>query len=283
VQEFNVKNAAANYQFAIDNGAENSPQVKELEEKINQAMLKKQTDEANLLRYEKLIKTNAVSQLEYDNVKLTYQNDLSNIVQLQKNLENLKSTLELNKVNAWNQLKVQQENNQYYNLTADGEGTVLQIMKRNGDLVKRGETVAIIGRGTKIMKLFIDEDDIRKVQMNQTIYVSLNTDKDTPYEGYVSKIYPAFDNSSQSFIAEASFKKLPPVLKDGTQLQANIVVNKKEKALVVPIDYLLDENKVFLKDGHQTREVEIGIKTSEWVEITSGLKEGEEIELPKTR
>lgn len=283
VQQLQVENAATNYQFANINAADNSPQIKELEERISQAMIKKQTDEANLKRYENLVKTNAVSRLDYENVKLVYQNDLSNIAQLQKNLDYLKDNLQLNKSNALNQYRVQQQNNQYYNLTADGEGMVLQVFKNKGDLVKRGETVAIIGSGIKIMRLFIDEDDIEKIQLNQPVYVSLNTAKSKAYEGYISKIYPSFDESAQSFIAEAIFTNLPAVLKIGTQLQANIVITKKPNALVIPADYLLNDNTVILKEGHQKRTVQTGIQSNEWVEITGGLKEGEVIELPKKK
>ena len=281
VQQLQVENAAVNYQFASSNAADYSPQIKELEEQISQARRKKQTDEANLLRYENLLKTNAVSRLDYENVKLVYENDLSTIAQLQKSLDNLKDNLQLNKANALNQYQLQQQNNRYYNLTADGAGMVLQVLKNKGDLVKRGETVAVIGSGAKIMKLFIDEDDIEKIQLNQPVYVSLNTAKSTPYEGYVSKIYPSFDNNAQSFIAEASFTKLPAVLKDGTQLQANIVIAKKPNALVIPAQYLMDGNTVLLKNGNQKKTVQTGMQSTEWVEITGGLNDGEAIELPK--
>ncbi|TDB66791.1 efflux RND transporter periplasmic adaptor subunit [Arundinibacter roseus] len=281
VQQLQVENAATNYQFAKSNADGNSPQIRELEEQISQAMRKKQTDEANLQRYENLIKTNAVSRVDYENVKLVYQNDLSTIAQLQKSLDNLKDNLQLNKANALSQYQLQQQNNQYYNLTADGGGTVLQVLKNQGDLVKRGETVAVIGSGSKIMKLFIDEDDIEKIKLNQPVYVSLNTAKGTVYEGYLSKIYPSFDNSAQSFIAEATFTKFPAVLKDGTQLQANIVVSEKQKALVIPTEYLVDDNTVLLKEGQKKKNVQTGIKSAEWVEIIGGLKEGDVIELPQ--
>lgn len=280
-QQIQVNNAYENYDYAKANLNNNAPQIAKLEEQINQAMLTKEIDATNLKRYENLIKTNAVSQVDYDKVKLAYQNDITNIAVLQKSLADLKQSLALNEKNAKAQYELQQNNNNYYALNSAYSGIVLSILKKNGDLVKKGESIAIVGSGKTIAKLFVAEDDIKKIQLGQQTLITLNTDKDKIYGAKVTKIYPSFDVASQSFIAEASFDELPTQLKNGTQLQANFILSQKKNALVIPSMYLLKGDTVITKSNHQKIAIKTGIKTLEWVEVVNGLNDNETLELPK--
>jgi multidrug efflux pump subunit AcrA (membrane-fusion protein) len=280
-QKIQVSNAYDNYDYAKANLNNNAPQIAKLEEQINQAISTKEIDAANLKRYENLIKTNAVAQVDYDKVKLTYQNDVTNLAVLQKSLTDLKQSLALNEKNAKAQYQLQQNNNQYYALNSAYAGIVLSISKKNGDLVKKGESIAVIGSGKTLAKLYVAEDDIQKIQLNQQTLITLNTNKDQVYAAKVTKIYPSFDVASQSFIVEASFDDLPTQLKNGTQLQANFIISQKKNALVIPSIYALPGDSVITKANHQKIAIKTGIKTLEWVEVTGGLNDSEKLELPK--
>lgn len=93
--------------------------------------------------------------------------------------------------------------------------------------MRKGEAVAKIGQGEFIIKLFVSEEDITKIQLNQTVIVSINTYLDETFKAKVSKIYPSFNEADQSYIIEAKFDELPEKLFSGTQLQANIQTSKK--------------------------------------------------------
>lgn len=275
VQQTQVQNALVNYQFAQENAADNSPQLTQLQQQINQSLKKKQTDSINLNRYENLIKTNAVAKADYDKVLLEYQNDVSTITVQQKQLADLRRTLALNVANTKAQYEIQMENNHFYLLTAQSGGVILTVYKKNGDLVKKGETIADAGSGKIIAKLDVAEDDIQRVQMNQLVLVSLNTEKATVYQAKVTKIYPFFSESTQSFTVEASFTEMPPQLKDGTKLQANFIISEKKNALVIPAAYVLEGDSVMVKGAAKKLYVKLGIKTLEWAEIISGLTEND--------
>jgi multidrug efflux pump subunit AcrA (membrane-fusion protein) len=281
VQQSQVANALDNFKYAQEKAAANAPQIQALEEQMNQANTKKQTDSINFSRYQNLIATNAVSKADYDNASLAYKNDLSNVRVLQKQLADLKQTLSLSAVNAKAQYEIQQQNNGFYTVTSQANGLILNVYKKKGDYVKKGETIADMGNGKLIAKLQVAEDDINRIQLNQLVLLSLNTDKDQVYKAAVSKIYPSFDASSQSFIVEATFTENPKVLRDGTQLQANFIITEKKNVLVIPAGYLSDGDAVTLQEGHKKRAIKTGIKTMEWVEVTDGLSGNETIELPK--
>lgn len=280
-QQIQVSNAYDNYDYAKNNLNNNAPQIAKLEEQINQAKNTRDIDAANLKRYENLIKTNAVSQVEYDKIKLNYQNDVTNLAILQRSLADLKQSLSLSEKNAKSQYQLQQNNNKYYTLFSEYSGIVLNISKKNGDLVKKGESIATVGSGKTIAKLYVAEDDIEKIQLGQQTLITLNTNKDKVHNAKVTKIYPSFDVASQSFIIEATFDELPPQLKNATQLQANFIISQKNNALVIPAIYLLDGDTVISKTNHQKIAIKTGIKTIEWVEVVNGLKDNEKLELPK--
>ena len=273
-QHTQVAIARTNADYARINAAGNSPTLGQIKAQIDAAKIKMQTDSVNKLRYEHLFTTNSVSKQDLDNATLNYQSSLSNY---QAAVENYKATA--NKVSqdytvSQSQLENAQEGNQYYNLLAIGPSKVYQIFKKQGDLVRKGDQVAQLGNPDSIViNLDIDESSISKVKLGQQVLVELNTEKNKTYEARISKIYPHFNETSQSYKVEARFLVEMPGLISGTQLQANIITNKKEGALLIPHVYVGAGNKVLVKKdkGIDTAIITTGITSEEWIEVTSGL------------
>lgn len=275
IQQTQLNNANYNYQFAKASQNSLSPELQQIEGKINQATQKLQTDSLNVVRYQKLLPSNAVAQIDYDKLKLEYQNDQTTLSILQNELIQLKRNLALNTMNAKAQFQIQDRGNQYYTLNSETEGLVLNVFKKNGDLVKKGETIGKIGSGRMLAKLYVAEDDINNITIGQSTLITLNTEKDTVYTATVIKIYPAFDEGSQSFIVEAGFTSKLPTLKIGTQLQANFIINEKKNALVIPSNCLFGGDSVQLSENMAKVKVKTGIRTLEWTEILGGIVESD--------
>ncbi|MBN2173038.1 MAG: HlyD family efflux transporter periplasmic adaptor subunit [Bacteroidales bacterium] len=145
-------------------------------------------------------------------------------------------------------------------------------MKKQGELVRRGEAVVRIGSGDYIIKLFVAENDITKIDIGQSVAVNINTYPNKTFQAKVTKIYPGFDESEQSYIVEAQFRQLPEKMFSGTQLQANILTDSRENALVVPAAYVLNGNLVRLENGSEIQ-ITTGSRNDEWVEVVSGISE----------
>ena len=281
VQRTQVANAATNLDFARTNASEGSPQLLQLEAQIAQAQKKLSVDSVNYLRFSRLVKTQAVSTSDYDNARLTYQNSQSALVVLEKNLADLRHNLNLSVDNARAQYEIQTENDKYYAITSVGNGVVMNVNKKTGDFIKKGDAIAVMGTGSVIIKLDIAEDDIRRVRVGQKTLISLNSEKEKTYPAVITKIYPSFNSTEQSFVAEAGFDAIPRDLLNGTQLQANIIIETKENALVIPSYCLMNDSFVLVKGSPGKRRVSVGIRTLEWAEITAGLQPGEVIAAPK--
>ncbi len=283
IQQTQVRNAKDNYVYALTNKASTSPQLAQLELQIRQAQEKYKVDSINFQRYERLLPTKAVARIDYDNAKLTMQASQTNLHVLEKNKADLQKTLALNTDNAQAQLRIQKENGKYYLLTAQTKGVVLSVNKRAGELVRKGDVLAGVSAGHMYIKLFIAEDDIDRVSVGQSVLVSLNTEKTKVYKAILTKVYPSFDSSDQSFIAEADFSgQLPQgILRDGTQLQANIIISQRDSVLVIPTLYLETGDKVILAAGHKEVQVKTGIRNLDYTEILEGLTTADNIVLPK--
>jgi multidrug efflux pump subunit AcrA (membrane-fusion protein) len=279
-QKVQLESAVASYSYALANVNSNSAVITQLNAQLTQAKNKMETDSLSFVRYQNLIKSNAVSQQDYDRAKLNFENSKQELIAVQNIILDTKSNLELELTRAKANLVSQQTTNSYYVLTSKADGTVLQVYKKNGEFVKRGETLANIGSGKFIARLLVSEDDINRVKVGQLVLVELNTDKNNSHKAEVLKIYPAFDTQEQSFIVEAQFVDQIDNLKSGTQLQANIVIQSKSDALVIPSKYLLDSSFV-LNSKNEIMKVHVGIKTAEWTEVLWGLTDKTQIIMPE--
>jgi multidrug efflux pump subunit AcrA (membrane-fusion protein) len=278
IQRTQIQNAATNYNYAVNNASDKAPQIQQLESQIAQAQTKKTTDSLNYQRYLRLLPSHAVAQVDYDNARLTYEASTTNLTVLQKNLEDLHTNLSLNIENTRSQYRIQQENNNYFQLIGETDGRIENVYKKNGDLVRKGDVIADLGAGLRIARLLIAEEDIQRIQLGQRVLVSLNTDKTRVFNATITKIYPSFNTNDQAFIAEATFDPLPPNLRNGTQLQANILLSEKKHALVIPANFLLPGDSVILATDHSHVAVKTGIHTLEWIEIIGGLRDNQSIQ-----
>lgn len=279
-QNTQVAIAESNLQLAKENAAANSPTLLQIINQVESSRAKMETDSLTLSRYEHLYTTRSVSQQDVDNARLNYQSSLNNYRANVENYRLNKDKVRTDLANSESQLVNAVAGNRYFELTAIGPGKVYQVFKKTGDLVRKGDKVAEIGNPDSIViTLDVDEGSIAKVQLGQQVLVELNTQKNVTYEARVTKIYPHFNETSQSYKVEARFLKEMPGLISGTQLQANIVTNRKEQALLIPRIYVQPGDRVVVKRDHKNDTVGIktGIVSDEWVEVVSGLTEHDKI------
>ncbi len=273
----NAASASDLYQVIRQNALPESASLKQIESNILAARKKLEHDLLQAERYQRLIKNNSVSQLEYDSKKLSVDSSEASLQALLEQYDNQKQLnlqQEILQRSSRDVSKVIQDRN---HLKAVHSGKVYQLKKQLGDYVRKGEIIATIGNPNVIYaRLNIDESNIAKIQNGQVAIVRLNVDKDRTYESEIREILPAFDDSSQSFIVKAFFTEKLDFKISGTQLEANIIIGEKLNATVIPRSYFGYGNKVLLKNGEHVF-VKTGIISNEWVEILQGLEQGETI------
>lgn len=205
-QHTQVNIAQTNLEYARINAAPTSPALLQLRNQLEASRVKLSNDSATYMRYLHLYATNSVSRQELDNAETTYKASRSTYNADQENYRNTQDRVNQDFATSRDQFKNAVEGNQYYDLLAVGEGKVYQVFKKTGDMVRRGEQVAQIGNPDSIViNLDVDEGTIAKVKLGQPVLVELNTEKNHNYNAVITKIYPHFNESSQSYKVEAHF------------------------------------------------------------------------------
>jgi multidrug efflux pump subunit AcrA (membrane-fusion protein) len=273
----NVNQSGKLLAIAKANATENAPLIQQIIININLAKEKFKQDELQAERFRKLLETNSIAEVEYENATLAVLNTKANIKALEEQMANLQ-------VMANQQVIVQQQQNEVSNAVADYNqiiayvnGKVYKKRKQLGDYVKKGDVIAVIGNPNKIYaNLSIDESNMSKIKLGQSVVIQLNTNAQKTYKAQLAEILPAFDEATQSFYVKAFLSEKLDFTITGTQLQANITIGEKKNVLVIPRSYLGFGNKV-LVEKKKTVDVKTGIISTDWVEITGGLTENQSI------
>lgn len=280
VQNNQLADAQAVYNNAVTNASANASILQQIQTNINQAKSQLSLDKVNYERYKDLREKKSVSQLDFEKSELQYKASQSKLLELQDSYKATEADLKLSEKRSLVQVNTQKAILDDYKLSSSISGTVINVFKKQGELIRRGEAVAEIGSGAFIIKLFVAEDDIKKVNLNQAVLAHLNSSPDETFKAKISKIHPSFNATEQSYVVEAKFDQVPNKIFSGSQLQANIEIGSRKNVLVIPTEYIVRENKVILKNGEE-RALKIGRKNSQWTEVISGLYEEDIIVKPK--
>jgi multidrug resistance efflux pump len=270
--------ASTQQQLAIaeQNVSANGPALKELENNIAFAEKKVAQDKLVYDRYSRLIVSDAASIIEFENSKLNYENSVSNLNALKERYKNVKQQAEMSKLALQASAKTQSNAALFNELKALENGKVAKILKKKGDFIRKGDAIAMMANmNTLVAKLNLDENSIAKVQVGQSVHIRLNTSKDELIEGKVLRIYPLFDEASQSYLVDVSFNTPLQFNVLGTRLEANIDISTKENVLLIPRSFLSFSETVLVNGEKEPRKVKVGIRSTEYVEILEGLTEND--------
>ena len=274
IQHNQLRDALVVYEDATSDASPDSPQLQHLQSQIQQAKEQLAFDRENHARYKQLREKNSVSQLDLEKVELQHQNAQANLKALENNYEDVAKSLQLSEQRSLVQVQTQRSLLQDYKLSTEQAGQVIQVFKKQGELVRKGEAIARISRGEYRIKLFVAEDDIAKVELSQSVAVHINTYPNSVFSATVTKIFPGFDEAEQSYIIEAQFQEFPTKMFSGTQLQANIEIGRRENVLVIPSDYVSKGSLVKLETGEE-KKIETGSKNELITEVVSGLTDSD--------
>lgn len=168
------------------------------------------------------------------------------------------------------------------NVTAPFDGTVCYIHNcKPGDTITAGTVVVVVAKD-KSMKLFgeyIEKDVLAKAHK---VYAVINEK-----EYSVTNVpYDQFELASRTFWDLPLYSRFyfedDPTIENGMYATIVIESNYKENALQIPSNALYSDKEgyyVYKKNGeeYQRVNVKIGVQTVTAVEITEGIKEGDEI------
>lgn len=120
---------------------------------------------------------------------------------------------------------------------------------------------------------------VRNGQIAEVMMEAFGTRK---FHGKIWRISPTVDQTKRTFIVEALIDNPDAALKPGSYAKARIPTAKIERITLVParaVNYVLGSNRAYVIKGGviEAREVKLGDRFDEQVEIMEGVQEGEEV------
>ena len=276
--QINRENAELNAKFSDINA--NSTKINDLKLAIELAKNKMLNDSLNLSRQKVLFSKEVIPSTQLEQSELIYQNSKTSYLSSQLKLVDLRKQLILNDKQSKNNVRLTSRMENDFIVKSEVEGLIYSILKKKGEMVSIQTPIAIIGNA-KAFKIIlqVDEYDIIKIRKGLKLIVALDSYKGKSFEAIIDKIDPIMNERSKTFTVEAIFTKQPPVLYPNLSLEANIVLEKKEKALTIPRKFYINDEYVLLKNGEK-KFVKTGMKDYEKIEITSGLTEKDILVIP---
>lgn len=166
-------------------------------------------------------------------------------------------------------------------LSSPIDGVVLEKHVFSGKYMERGRTFYKLA---DLSTIWVDADlyeyDLPIVQVGQVASVSLPSDPEKVYEGKVIYIAPFLKPATRTAVARLELPNSEYSLKPDMYVTAQIALDLGER-LVAPSEAVLDTGVrkiLFVSKGEgifEPRDVSVGVKTEEGVEIKEGVKEGE--------
>jgi RND family efflux transporter MFP subunit len=175
----------------------------------------------------------------------------------------------------------------YATITAPIGGTIASVTTQQGETVAAGLNaptfITIIDLNKLEVNAYIDETDVGKITVGQEALFTVDTFADRDFKGKVTAIYPraVLQENVVNYITLISIENSEGKLKPDMTANVTITLKKKKGVLTVPGAAVVREGgKKYVtlqaKDGKTTRrEVKTGWKEGTYLEITSGLKEGD--------
>ncbi len=188
-----------------------------------------------------------------------------------------------------------EETYEKYTIAAPISGQVITKSVKTGDTVSRNSgsetTLAVIYDLSELtFEMSVDELDVRSVKVGQKVTVTVDALEGQTFIGTVTNVslQSTQSNGVTNYPVTVTLDETGDLL-PGMNVDGVILLDEAENALLVPVDALMRGNRVYVKDdsvtepsgnvpaGFRAVEVEVGISNENYVQILSGISEGQEV------
>lgn len=195
---------------------------------------------------------------------------------------------------AKNKVDSTEDSYENYTITAPISGKVITKSVKAGDKISTGNspvTMAVIYDLSEVtFAMSVDELDVQSVQVGQSVEVTADAFEGQTFSGTVTNISLQSENANgvTNYPVTVTLSEVGNLL-PGMNVDGRIILDRAEDTLMIPVDSLMRGNKVYIKDetataaegavpaGFRSVDVETGLMNDDYVEIVSGLTEGDQV------
>jgi len=177
----------------------------------------------------------------------------------------------------------------YATITAPISGVIGSVSTQEGETVAAGLNaptfVTIVDLGRLQVDTFVDEVDIGKIAVGQKAVFAVDAFPSREFAGKVKAIYPRAviqENVVNYDVVVEITNPYEGLLRPEMTASVSIVQDRRENVLAIPakaIKRSQGKNVVYVvsKDRVEPCEIKVGWKDNQWVEVVSGVEEGQEV------
>ena len=255
--------------------------IKQAESSIAKAEAQVLQSQNSFNRYSRLKDRNATSMEKYDEAKLNYEAAQANLREAQAVKE---------------QLSVQ---NSRQGVIAPIDGEILILYKQIGAYVTAGTPIALVGNFERLtFSLPVEDENARQLKIGEQFELNFTNSKgfkkayDTEYGAgnlgdnqvftvHVKEIMPDLSQIAAMRKVVFEIDNRVGILEQQAYTEVELIRSASHRALTIPLSSLSENHQyVFVVTSENTldrRKVNVGANDGKYVEILTGLKEGETV------
>jgi len=158
-------------------------------------------------------------------------------------------------------------------------GVVLRRAIEPGEVVAQNQALfEIADTSVLLVELHVDEADIARIEdgaRGSQVALSFYAFPGRAFDGKVTQILPEPDRVRRSYTVRVGLAAPIPGLRVGMTAEANIIVQRKDGVLLLPVEALVGDHAWFIENGRAVRRpVRIGIRGLTHAELVTGAGAG---------
>lgn len=184
------------------------------------------------------------------------------------------------------------------------EGTVIDKSYKQGDKISEGgkQLCTIFDLSYLSFTMYVDELDIKQVAVGQKVQITADAVEGQAFEGQITKvsINGTTANGATTYPVTVRIDEMGDLL-PGMNVDASVVIAEAKDVLSVPVEAVDRAGQVLVKTsdvppggeseedsngglpaGYAYQQVELGLSDDSYVEIVSGLSEGDQVAYQQT-
>jgi len=230
-------------------------------------------------RANELFKRSLVSQQALDDAKAALQSKRAIYNSAIQNAKNLRAGIQASEAT----MKLAARQLRDTEIRAPFDGYVQKRLVNLGELVKAQMPVMAVVRLDPLkVTAEIPEKMAPWINTGQAVDLKVDAYQERNFTGKVSRISPAVNTATRAFPFEALVPNTDAVLKPGTFARVHIESGKVDTIVTVPyaaLQYRYGVNRVFVVNGGKLaiRELAVGERMGDRMEVVSGVKAGERV------
>jgi multidrug efflux pump subunit AcrA (membrane-fusion protein) len=230
-------------------------------------------------RAEELHKRQLVPRQTLDDAQTMVQSKQASYDSALQNAKNLRADIDASEATA----KLADRQLRDTTIRAPFDGYVQKRLVNLGEYVKvQTPVMAVVGVDPLKVIAEIPERMAPWVKIDQAVDLHVDAYPDKTISGKVSRISPAVNTATRAFPFEALVPNGAAQLKPGTFARVRIVSSQVDQVLTLSyaaLQYRYGVNRVFVVNGDRlvARELKVGERLGDRIEITSGVKAGETV------